>query len=150
MAMIVGVLPPFLHTATGRAWSIRTTQSCNDILREQQDWKWSISNHSFVQVLLFLALIYPFFCSPSRWWTASKMRSLKYLSLSALWLSHTIASPIVTSIGEEDDDIVLNIYGKYRIIINQLDETAACSKDNAPSPLLYACACHSTEVCPYW
>lgn len=62
------------------------------------------------------------------------MRSLKYLSLSALWLSHAIASPIVTSIGEEDDDIVLNIYGKHRIIINQLDETAACSKDDAPSP----------------
>lgn len=62
------------------------------------------------------------------------MRSLKSLSLSALWLSHAIASPIVTSIGEEDDDIVLNVYGKHRIIINQLDETATFSGSDASNP----------------
>lgn len=63
-----------------------------------------------------------------------KMRSLRLLSLSALWLGHAIASPIVTNIREDDDDIVLNIYGKHRIIINEIGETAACSGTATSSP----------------
>lgn len=62
------------------------------------------------------------------------MRSLKCLSFSALWLGHAIASPIVSSVREDDDDIVLNIHGKHRIIINEVAETLACSGSATSSP----------------
>lgn len=62
------------------------------------------------------------------------MRSLGFLSLSALWLGHAIASPVVLSIGEDDDDIVLNVHGNHRIVINEIAETAACSGDETSRP----------------
>lgn len=59
---------------------------------------------------------------------------MKLLSLSVLWLGYAVASPISTTSGNDDEDIVLNIYGNHRIVINEIPDTAACSGSATSSP----------------
>jgi hypothetical protein len=62
------------------------------------------------------------------------MRSLRYVSLLVLLLGSAIASPIATVIGEDNDDIVINVYGHHRIVINEIAETAACPGSGTSNP----------------
>lgn len=51
------------------------------------------------------------------------MRSVRLFAISAIWLGYSIEAPLTSSIGEDDDDIVLNIFGNHRIVINEVVAT---------------------------
>lgn len=51
------------------------------------------------------------------------MRSVRLFVILAIWLGYSIAAPLITSIGEGDDDVVLNIFGNHRIVINEVVAT---------------------------
>lgn len=68
------------------------------------------------------------------------MRSVKLFTVLAIWFRYSIAAPLTTSIEEDDDDIVLNIFGNHRIVINEVVATVTVtvfpgSTTSGPYPL---------------